>query len=101
MTTTEEISTVAIPADCPALQDCPFESCTYGRKYDNHGCPTCNCLHSSKSNETCPTLTCQACPYGHHTDVNGVNTTKSKKILSIELIFSVPFANVKLDRILH
>lgn len=73
LTTTEETtSTFAVPADCPVLKDCPFDYCAFARKFDNRGCPTCNCLHSNKSSITCLTLTCQACLYGHYTDSNGV-----------------------------
>ncbi len=74
LTTTEAttVSTTTIPADCPVLKDCPFDYCAFARKLDNRGCPTCNCLHSNKSNITCPRLTCQACLYGHYTDPNGV-----------------------------
>ncbi|CAF0765158.1 unnamed protein product [Adineta steineri] len=72
MTTTEATtSTPAIPADCPILKDCQFDYCAFARKFDNRGCPTCNCVQSNKSNITCPTLACQACLYGHHTDPNG------------------------------
>jgi hypothetical protein len=72
-TTTEATtSTPFVPADCPVLKDCPFDYCAFARKNDNRGCPTCNCLHSNKSNITCPTLTCQSCLYGHYTDPNGV-----------------------------
>ncbi len=65
-------TTLFVPADCPVLKDCPFDYCAFTRKFDNRGCPTCNCLQSNKSNIICPTLTCQACLYGHHTDPNGV-----------------------------
>lgn len=69
-TTTVEVTT--IPADCPPLKDCPFDHCAFARKFNNHGCPTCNCLQSNKSNITCPALACQPCLYGHFTDPNGV-----------------------------
>jgi hypothetical protein len=73
LTTTEATtSTSVVPADCPALKDCPFDYCAFARKLDNRGCSTCNCLNSNKSNITCPILTCQACLYGHYTDPNGV-----------------------------
>ncbi|CAF1098664.1 unnamed protein product [Adineta ricciae] len=68
-TTTIEVTT--IPADCLPLKDCPFDHCAFARKFDNHGCPTCNCLQSNKSNITCPALACQPCLYGHFTDPNG------------------------------
>lgn len=64
--------TSAIPADCPVLKDCPSDSCSFARKLDNRGCPTCNCLQSSKSNLTCLPLTCPGCLYGHYTDSDGV-----------------------------
>ena len=69
-TTTATIS--AVRADCPIVKDCPFDYCTFARKLDHHGCPTCNCLRSNKSSITCPILVCQACLYGHYTDPNGV-----------------------------
>ena len=78
-TVKEETSTVSsttesiIPVDCPTLKDCPFDSCTFARKTDHRGCPTCHCLPPlNKSNFSCPILTCQACLYGHFTDVDGV-----------------------------
>lgn len=66
-------STSNVPADCPVLTDCPIDHCTFARKFDNHGCPTCNCLLTSKSSIICPKLTCQECLYGHYTDSYGVN----------------------------
>ncbi len=73
LTTTEATtSTTVVPADCPVLKDCPFDYFAFARKLDNRGCPTCNCLRSNKSNITCPSLTCQACLYGHYTDPHGV-----------------------------
>jgi len=82
LTTTTEAttSTTSVPADCPVLKDCPFDYCAFARKLDNRGCPTCNCLHSNKSNITCPTFTCQACLYGHYTDPNGVNINHYLKL---------------------
>lgn len=73
ITTTESTtSTSAIPADCPALKDCPFDYCAHAHKFDNHGCPTCNCVQPNKSHIICPRLTCSECLYGHYTDPYGV-----------------------------
>ena len=71
-TTDTTTTTSAVPVDCPIIKDCPFDYCTFARKLDHHGCPTCNCLRSNKSNITCPILVCQECLYGHYTDPNGV-----------------------------
>ncbi|CAF0801765.1 unnamed protein product [Rotaria sordida] len=72
LTTTETTtSTTTVSADCPVLKDCPFDYCTFARKFDIHGCPTCNCIQANKSNIICPTLTCQECLYGHYTDPYG------------------------------
>ncbi|CAF2952145.1 unnamed protein product [Rotaria sp. Silwood2] len=72
LTTTESTtSTTVVPADCTVLKYCPFDYCTFARKFDIHGCPTCNCIQANKSNIICPTLTCQECLYGHYTDPYG------------------------------
>jgi hypothetical protein len=71
-TTEVTTSTTVVPIDCPVLKDCPFDYCAFAHKLDHRGCPTCNCLQSTKSNITCPILTCQTCLYGHYTDSNGV-----------------------------
>ncbi|CAF2052644.1 unnamed protein product [Rotaria magnacalcarata] len=76
LTTTEATitTTSVVPADCLVLRDCPFDHCAFARKFDSHGCPTCNCLKSNKSNIICTTLACQECSYGHYTDSYGCPT---------------------------
>lgn len=103
-------STPVVPADCPTLKDCPFDYCTYARKFDNHGCPTCNCLQARKSKDPCPSLACQECPYGHYTDPQGVHIFLYAMISIYQYLYflcfsfffcSVLLVNAKVVRIHH
>lgn len=84
-------TTSPFPVDCPELKSCNMESCRFGRKTDNRGCPTCTCRPPTEgSNVTCSKLTCSACLYGHEIDSDGV-IQLSMKSFEIKIIFTKLF----------
>ncbi|CAF0833091.1 unnamed protein product [Brachionus calyciflorus] len=86
--TTTSITTTSYP--CVEI-NCPISHCNYGRKKDENGCETCDCLlNPDQSVNECTPPYCHPCFYGSYTDENGCESCACKPRPKPKSIYECP-----------